>query len=74
MKLCTLPLLAGDNVTQQTVSPGTGSRLSICRCAFVGSLVTVRFDALEDVNEGAERSWSLVSARAAHLAVVHEPG
>jgi pilus assembly protein CpaF len=26
-KLCTLPLLAGDNVTQQTVSPGTGSRL-----------------------------------------------
>jgi pilus assembly protein CpaF len=23
-KLCTLPLLAGENVTQQTVPPGTG--------------------------------------------------
>jgi hypothetical protein len=28
-KLYTLPLLAGENVTQQTVPPGTGWRLSI---------------------------------------------
>ena len=38
-KLCTLPLLAGENVTHQTVLPGTGSRLSISRRAFGRSVL-----------------------------------
>ena len=36
-KLCTLPLLAGENVTQQTVSPGTSWPLSIGGIKFLAT-------------------------------------